>query len=149
MRGCMHIYTFPKVKQMPNLSFSACDNQTLMKQVIPPGTWPSLYIQLCFNCGTPVCKIVALQEHGTYIVWWFHGVICKCRRWQAWLFLEMCMSKYMYELLFGTQADSVPLNVSSRGAYSASFTWRRSVQFDGGAAALFHNPAIFIYLYIF
>lgn len=48
----------PKVKQMPNTNiFSTRDNQSLMRQVIPPGWWPSPHPSGCRRF---------MHQHGTH-----------------------------------------------------------------------------------
>lgn len=62
--ACRHTHKhthahFPKVKQMPNTIFPARDNQSLMKQVIPPGRRPSPH-----PCGC--CRFMHQHSSGTH-----------------------------------------------------------------------------------
>lgn len=136
----MQTYThghFPKVKQMPNTIFPARDNQSLMKQVIPPGLWPSPHPSGCcrfmhqHSSGAHThTHLSVIQQYASSTIWGSQAPsycvkIACCKRihkhrqwWPGQFFQEICntifVRVYYFRCWICWQADNAPLNVQLR-----------------------------------
>ena len=117
---------FPKVKQMPNTIFPARDNQSLMRQVIPPGQRPlstSLWLLLVHASAQlrrththahthTQSHLSVIQKYASSTIWGSQAAsycvkiacckrICEHRQWrQRRLFQEICETIGVRSVLF-------------------------------------------------